>query len=302
MPLEVVVVRRDGFAGVIELAMDGLPDGVTASGLKIPAGKTKGIMLISADQGAPQGVSSSTFVGSAEIGGEMVTHPCRLASMAWPVVNAWSEIPAPRLLADIPVSVSGSGVAPITIAARDQKVWEVTAGQKLTIPLIHMRRCEFSGATMGMKTFGVGFEGTPQFDLPLTTDSSEVVLDLATLKTPPGDYTIAFYGSAVAKHRHNPNAVDAAQQSLERVKAEAAAIAAQAKTLTDQAKVASGQEKEASAKSAKEALANQSAAAAKVESATKRLTAVTNAAKPKDIVDIIVSQPIAIRVQPVETK
>jgi len=302
MPLEVVVVRRDGFAGEIELAMDGLPDGVTAGGLKIPSGKTKGIMLITADQGAPQGVSCATFVGSAQIGGEMVTRPCRLASMAWPVPNAWSEIPAPRLLADVPVSVSGSEVAPITIAARDQKVWEVTAGQKLTIPLIHMRRCQFSGETMGMKTFGAGFESMPQFDVPLTADSSEVVLDLAKLKTPPGDYTIAFYGSAVAKHRHNPNAIDAAKQSLDAVKAEAAEITVQAKTLADQAKVATGQEKAASEQAAHAAAANQTAAAAKVESATKRLTAVTNAAKPKDIVDIIVSQPIAIRVQPAETK
>ncbi len=46
MPLEVVAVRRDGFDGEIELAMEGLPDGVTAGGLKIPAGKSRSIMLI----------------------------------------------------------------------------------------------------------------------------------------------------------------------------------------------------------------------------------------------------------------
>jgi hypothetical protein len=270
MPLEVVVVRRDGFDGEIELAMDDLPDGVTASGLKIPVGKSRSIMLITADEGAPQGMTSATFVGHADIGGEAVTRACRLASMAWPVPNAWSEIPAPRLLADIPVSVGGSEVAPITIAASDQKVWEVTAGQKLTLPLMHMRRCEFSGATMGLRTFGVGFESLPQFNVPLTADSSEAVLDLAKLKTPPGDYTIAFYGSAVAKHRHNPSAVEAAKQSLESAKAEAAT--------------------------------NDAADTAKIDAAAKRLAAATNAAKPKDIVDIIVSQPITIRVIPAETK
>ena len=37
MALEVVALRRDGFDGNIELIMDGLPDGVTAHGLKIPA-------------------------------------------------------------------------------------------------------------------------------------------------------------------------------------------------------------------------------------------------------------------------
>ena len=270
MPLEVVVVRRDGFDGEIELAMDDLPDGVTASGLKIPAGKSRGIILITADEGAPQGVTSASFVGRADIDGVSVVRPCRLASLAWPVPDAWSEIPTPRLLADVPVSVGGSEVAPITIAAREQKVWEVAVGQKLTLPLTHMRRSEFSGATMEMKTFGVGFENLPPFHVPLTANSSEAVLDLATLKTPPGDYTIAFYGSAVAKHRHNLDAIEAAQQSLELAKAAAAT--------------------------------NDATAAAKVDAANKRLVAATNAAKPKDIVDIIVSQPITIRVKPAETK
>ncbi len=240
MPLEVVAVRRDGFDGEIELTMDDLPDGVTASGLKIPTGKTRGIMLITADQGAPQGVSNAAFVGRAEINGEIVTRPCRLASMAWPVPDAWSEIPAPRLLADVPVSVSGSELAPITIAAREKKVWEVAVGQRLTVPLIHMRRCEFSGTSIGLSTFGDGFERAASFEVPLTADSSEAVLDLAKLKTPPGEYTIAFYGNAVAKYRPQQDVGGANGQS--------------------------------------------------------------DAVKTTDIVDIIVSQPISIRVKPAESK
>ena len=53
MALEVVAVRRDGFDGEIELAMEDLPEGVTATGLKIPAGKNRGIMLITAAEDAP---------------------------------------------------------------------------------------------------------------------------------------------------------------------------------------------------------------------------------------------------------
>lgn len=50
-----------------------------------------------------------------------------------------------------------------------------------------------------LHTFGAGFEQLPRFDVSLTTDTADAVLDLAALKTPPGDYLIAFYGSAVAK-------------------------------------------------------------------------------------------------------
>ncbi|HVW36953.1 MAG TPA: serine protease [Pirellulales bacterium] len=239
MALEVVVVRRDGFDGDIELAMEGLPQGVTAKGLKIPAGQSRGIMVVTAHQDAPRALASAKFTAKAQIGGAEATRPVRLASFAWPIPDSWGEIPHPRLLADVPVSVSGNEFAPLTIAPAKSEVWEVTAGEKLTIPLVLTRRSEFSGATMKVRTFGAGFERVPQFDVPLTADATEAVLDLGALKTPPGDYLIAFYGGAVAKYRDNAQA--------------GAAEAAKA-------------------------------------------------APSRDIVDIVVSEPIAIRVKPAEKK
>jgi hypothetical protein len=302
IPLEVVVVRRDGFAGEIALEMSNLPDGVTAAGLKIPAGKTRGIMLITAEQNAPRGLTSASFIGRATIDGKEVTRPCRLASMAWPVPNAWSEIPSPRLLADVPVSVSGSEFAPITIASTKDKVWEVTAGEKLTLPLIHSRRCDFSGANISLRTFGPGFEGVPAFEAGLAAETSEAVLDLAKLKTPPGDYTIAFYGSAVAKYRYNVEAVTTAEAALKQAQQEAATAAAEVKTLTEAAKTVPAEQKAQAEKAAQDATAKQKAADAAVAAADKLLKSATAAATPKDIVDIVVSTPISIRVKPAEKK
>jgi hypothetical protein len=300
--LEVVVVRRDGFAGEITLEMSNLPDGVTAAGLKIPAGKTRGIMLITADQNAPRGLTSASFIGKATIDGNEVTRPCRLASMAWPVPNAWSEIPSPRLLADVPVSVSGSEFAPMTIASTEGKVWEVTAGEKLTLPLIHSRRCDFSGANISLKTFGPGFEGVPAFDAALTAETSEAVLDLAKLKTPPGDYTIAFYGSAVAKYRYNVEAVTAAEAELKNAQQEAEALATTVKELTEAAKTVPAEQKSKANKSVQDAVAKQKQADAAAAAADQKLKSATAAAQPKDIVDIVVSTPISIRVKPAEKK
>lgn len=302
IPLEVVVVRRDGFNGEIALEMDDLPDGVTAVGLKISAGKTRGIMLITADQNAPRGLTSASFIGKATIDGKEVTRPCRLASMSWPVPNAWSEIPRPRLLADVPVSVSGSEFAPITIASTEGKVWEVTAGEKLTLPLIHSRRCDFSGANISLKTFGPGFEGVPAFDASLTAESSEAVLDLEKLKTPPGDYTIAFYGSAVAKYRYNLEAVSSAESALKAAQKEVEILAASVKSLTEAAKTTPTEQKSEADKAAQDAVAKQKLATAEVAAADKKLKSATAAAKPKDIVDIVVSTPISIRVKPAEKK
>ncbi len=301
MPLEVVVVRRDGFDGEIELTMAGLPDGVTASGMKIPAGKSRGIMLVTANEGAPSGFSNVAFTAHAKIADEHVSRPCSWASMSWPVRNAASEIPSPRLLSTIPVSVAADEVAPITIAARETKVWEAAAGEQLKIPLVHMRRGEFSGKAINMKTFGTPFESIT-FDVPLDADSSEAVLDLAKLKTPPGEYLIAFYGSAVCKHRHNVSAIAVAEETHQKAQQAAAAITAEAQRLTQQAKAATADFKAETEKALQAATAEKKTADAAVAAAAKRLAAAKSQANPKDIVDIIVSEPITIRVLPTVTK
>ncbi len=302
MAIEVVVVRRDGFAGEIDLFIDGLPDGVTAAGLKIPAGKSRGITLISADQNAPRGLTNASFHGRATIAGKVVLRRCRMASMQWPVPDASQQIPSPRLLADMPVSVGGSEFAPITIAPNQNKVWEVTAGEKLTVPLVHTRRCEFSGANISLKTWSTGIGNVPAFDVSLNADASKAVLDLAKLKTPPGDYVIAFYGSAVAKYRYNLEELSAAETALKQVQQEAMKLADEAKGLTEAAKTAPDDQGAAANQAAQAAAEKHKSATAAVVRAEQRLKAATARAKPKDIVDIVVSTPIKIRVKPAEKK
>ncbi len=300
MALEVVAVRRDGFDGDIELEMEGLPEGVTAQGLKIPAGKSRGIMLVTAHQDAPRSLLSAQFFGRAQIDGTTVTRPCRLASMAWPIPEAWNEIPSPRLLDDVPVSVSGFDFAPISLIPSSNEVYEATAGQKLTIPFHERRRSEFSGATMSLKALGAGFENVPAFDVSLTEDTFSAVLDLAALKTPPGDYVVAFYGSAVAKYRNQLEELTAAEEAHRKAEQEQTALAAAAQKLVEEAKAVPAEGKAAADQAAEAALAREKAAMAALAVAAERLKKATEIAKPNDLVDIVVSEPIAIRVKPAE--
>ena len=198
--MEVVTVRRDGFDGEIEIGVEGLPEGVTATGLKIGKGKTRGILLLSAEENAPRGLELASVFARAKIGDQQVTRECRVASMRWPVTNARNEIPAPRLLHRFPVSVGGVEKAGLSIVAATDKPFIVKQGDRLTIPLDRIRRGDYSGSTMSLQTFGDGFERNAKFDFSLVNESTNAVLDLAKLKTPPGEYTIAFYGGAVQKY------------------------------------------------------------------------------------------------------
>jgi hypothetical protein len=297
MALEVVAVRRDGFDGEIELAMEGLPAGVTARGIKIPAGKSRGVMLVTADEKAPRSLAAASFIGRAKINGATLTRPCRLASMAWPIVDAWSEVPSPRLLADVPISVSGFELAPLTIASKGSAILEATAGQKLTVPLTHKRRSEFSGATLQLKVFGDGFERAPALTVPVTADSSQAVLDLATLRTRPGEYVISFYGGAVAKYRDRTPAAIAAEAAYRKAQEELLALNAEPTKPAGRTK-----SEQVEGKAAADHAAKQKAAAAALAAAAEQLKQATGAAKTKDIVDIVVSEPIAIRVKPADKK
>ncbi len=295
MAFEVVTVRRDGFDGQIDIGMEGLPKGVSAQGFAIPKGKNRGILIVSAADDAERSLGLARIFGTATVAGKAVRRPVRLASMKWPVPNARSDIPAPRLMADVPVSVGGAEGAPITIRAKANKLHEATAGSKLTVPLQLVRRDEFSGANISLKTFGTGFEKY-SFDAPLKKDSHDAVLDLAALKVPVGDHTIAFYGSAVAKYKDNEAALILAEAAKNKAEADAKKMAAKAAKLAAAAKAAPAEQKAKADEAAKTAAAGQKAAEQASATAARRFKAATSRSRAKDIVDIFVSEPIRIRV------
>lgn len=301
MALEVIAFRRDGFDGPIDIAMEGLPSGVTASGLKIPQGQSRGLMLITAAPDAPRGYANAKFVGRAEINGELTQRPVSLASVAWPIPDSWGEIPSPRLVADVPVSVSGVDAAPITIAPKSAKI-EAKVGQKLTIPLSVVKRSEFSGDKMQMKAIGAGFERVPGFDLALNKDTAEVTIDLATLKTPPGEYVVAFIGGAVAKYRHRPDLAVAAEGEAKKAVDEAAALEVELKKIEELAKAAQPEKKPEAEKAVASMGGRMKSARENAAKAQAKMKQAKDASQPRDIADIVVSEPIVIHVQPAESK
>jgi hypothetical protein len=171
---------------------------------------------------------------------------------------------------------------------------EVAEGAKVTIPLAHLTRSDFSGSIVQMKAFGGGFERMPQFDLTLTEPGSEAVIDLAALKIPAGEHVVAFYGGAVAKYQYNPDAVHFAQRGHDRAVEAAKQSAAELLRLMAQA--------DTPAESLEAAKTRHQAAEAAVTAAAAKVASATATAAPQDTVDIVVTEPITIRVLPAESK
>lgn len=298
MAFEVVVVRRDGFDGEIELGMDDLPPGVSASGLKIPAGKVQGMLFITADENATPAFSIAKMYGRAHINGKSVTRPCRLASMIWPVEYAPSEFPKSRLMADVPVSVTDSEKAPASIAAEGNKTWEAKVGETLKIPLRATWRSEFNGTSIKLKAYGTFFGAIKEIELPIKATTAEAVLDLAALKTPAGDYTLAFNGISITKYRPSQDALKVAEEEQKKATEEVASLTAIAKSLAEKVSTATDGEKAEATNAAKVAAGKQKQAETAAAEASKRLKTATDTAATKDILDFLVSEPIRISVKP----
>lgn len=287
MIFEVVAIRKDGFDGPIEIKMDELPVGMTATGLTIPAGKSQGTLLITAAVGGPTVLGTPRISGKAKIGDAEVTHLSPLASQAWPVRDGWQEIPKPRLMSDVAVSITAEEAAPLTISPANSEVINAKPNEKVTVPLKLTWRGEFSGA-LRLRPTGAGFEKVKPIDVPLNSPTLDLLLDLEDLKLPPGEHAMALYGGLVTKYRDNVAAVTTATEELRVVNEEITALTAA--------------EKSANAEEAKQATEKLKQANLNKAAIEKRLKAATDNAAPKDLVDIVVSEPIRIQVNAAESK
>jgi hypothetical protein len=301
MALDVAVVRKDGFDGAIEIGMRDLPEGVSACGLNIPAGKSSGTLLVTAAPNAKRGWTIGQIIGRAEINGEPQERICALASLIWPVRDAKQEIPRSRRMGDVPVSVNGEEPAPVTVAPSEEKIWEARVGETLKIPLDLTWRGEFSGA-FKLTPLGAGFEKVKGLEIPLNAPKAELLLDLADLKIPPGDHVLAMHGGVVTKYRYHVAAVTAAEVAVKQADEQLKSATTRAMTLAQEASTAPAEEKTGKQAQAAAAMKEQKQAESAKAEAERQLKAATAAAQPVDIADIIVSTPIRIRVLPAEKK
>jgi hypothetical protein len=220
----------------------------------------------------------------------------QMAQMVWPIPDAWGEIPSPRLVSGIPVSVTTSELAPITIAPTERKVYEAKLGEVLKIPMTHTLRSEFSGAVLQLKTMGSGFEGNPQFDVSIGAANSEATVNLGAIKPPAGEYTIAFYGSAVAKYRYNPLAISLVEKELKTAQEQQQKAIEQVMQKTQAVASAAVEQKAAAEAELADANKKKQEADALVTAAQEKLKRTNEQASPRDTAEIIITEPVSIRV------
>ncbi len=286
--IDVLVFRRDGFNGPVEVIATGLPPGVSAAPITIGPSQDVGQLVLTAAEDAPAGNSLLTILGKAQIAGQEVSHAARHATMVWGgVLNAVT--PRARLARSLAVAVSGSETAPFLVGTAGDAPLETVKAAKVQIPVKLARRGEFKGAVT-LTPFPLP-PGVRPPTLTLDDKTAEGNLELVLgANTPPGTYSLALTAASVANYARNPEAVaivQARKTALDKLVGElngAAKSATDAKAAVEaKANEASGalaQAKTAAEQAAKqlaEAQAKAQAAAEAVAAAEKQMTEVAQA-------------------------
>ena len=272
IPLKVLAFRRDNFQGEIQLAVEGLPPGVTCAPAKIETNNNSGLLFLTAADSAESWSGPVTVIGKAIIADRELERSARAGSVSWTVPDYNNEAVRPRFTRDLFLAVSGVESAPITIKPAEKKIWEAAPSGKLQIPLQLDRRGEFS-ETLKLKASRVpALDGLKELEIESKTNAATLEIDLGQLKLGPGTHTFALQAQTKGKYRNNPDAAAQAEQAskqAEKIAADAAAeagkTAAALAAATKAAEEAAAQsnvaaEKFAEAKTAAEKAAAQQAA------------------------------------------
>jgi hypothetical protein len=128
------------YAGPIQLSVEGLPNGLTASQTMIGAGQADTVITVNASEGATLGAAHVRVVGTAEIGGKKVVEyadcsevlAAGLANMPWPPANLTNKLalsvaekPFFTLEAKLDAPALGRGTTlPITVIAKRSETFK----------------------------------------------------------------------------------------------------------------------------------------------------------------------------------
>lgn len=317
-PIRVMSFRSDGFDGPIEVRVEGLPDGVSASRavLSNPEMRSATVFL-KARAGAPSWTGPIRVLGVAKGTSDRgpLEKEARAATLVWPVGNVDTEAVQTRMVDAIWVSVLGQEPAPMELEFESEGPVSVVAGAKVSIPFRIRRAADFNANTkvrlMGPAALGAGKE----IDVDKAATNAVVELDLSQLKIPEGEHALHLEAPATFqafRSVEGAKQADVAKQDADKALAQAKeALASAQKSLSGETEALQKLEKEAKAtpdKAAQIPVAQEqkNAASKRVEASNKQVADAEQAVKnvverqkryaKREFNEVFYSLPITLRV------
>ena len=297
--LRVLVFRRDGFNSEIEVAVDGLPAGVSFGPLRIGAADKTAELFLRADETAKPWAGPITLKGRATVGERRLERAARFAFVNWDIDfnNSTTDMPDVRLADRLVLGICAEP-SPLELVAGDGKPIEAVTGSTVKIPVRVVRRGDFK-ADLKVKPHGHAALAKIG-DATIKGGAGEVVIDLKRYKLPVGEHALHLETTSKGKYKPTSPELIAARADLGKATAVAKPAEEHAKalaevfaikTLSPAQKAAVKRESDEAGETAKDLIAKREAAAKRVKDLEAKL-------KPRDITADFYSMPFVIKVNP----
>jgi len=281
--IDVLLIRRDGFSGVVEVTAEGLTAGLSADPLVIPAKANRGLLVLEAAADAPVAVADIRLIGRGRIGVEPRLQVARAATLRWPVTSR-KQPHLVREIGTVRIAVTADTAAyTVTPASR---LLKLSAGEKQTVTLAVSRNPESQGPLTLQPS------GLPNLlkagGLTIGEKATEATLEITADATlPAGRYPMMLTGIAKRSFRRFPEAVARAETEHGRLQA---IVAELTESRNQQQAALEGRDRQLEAAGKAEAApadmatirAERTVVAAELAATEKRLEAATAAATEAD--------------------
>lgn len=215
--LKAIVERRDGFAGEVDVQVEGLPAGVTCPGALIGTNGNTAMLVLTATEDAAAWQGSIRVVGKSKIGGQDVSRVARPVTSPWGTANRQQEAPSFRAAREIALSVTDKLKAPATVAIGDGNVIETSLGATVEVPVKVTRRDGFN-AELKLVSIGTPNEIKPA-DVTIKGDAGDgkVAIALTNAAAKADAYTFFFRIDTKSKLELNPESARIAEEQLKEI-------------------------------------------------------------------------------------
>jgi len=219
--MNVLVVRQDGFDDQIQLAVKGLPSGVTWPGATIPANSTGTQLVFQAAQNVASWAGSIQVIGKARINGRTIVRAAHHASLVWDGASLRRVKVHSRLVRNLALAVTQNEIAPqLPVFQIEQQEWEVSLEGKLKIPFKIMQRSRLSGKlNMRLRNLSGLREATTKHIVEEKTAEGELEFRVAKQGNEfrPGKYTFSTIALGEVTYRKQPEGIPPVEEETRKM-------------------------------------------------------------------------------------
>jgi hypothetical protein len=286
LPIAVVALRQDGFAGDIVVNAVDLPPGLHCDPVTIGAGASTSQLVLTTDDQNTQWAGDIRVVGESQVGETRLRKEATPTSLVWDTTTA--KYDRARLNRQLEVAMIKEP-APVSVRFADSN-WEVTAGGTTKVKLAVSARTELK-EPLTLAPVGLPDGVTARFTMADDRKSGELELTVGE-KTAPGKYDFSVSGKPLVLYRNNPEAAARAGEDQARI----AKLVEGFKASRQQLVAAAGAAADAKSPEIKQLDERLARGEAALKEATERATKLAAAAKPSERRTYVVSNMGTLRV------